>query len=42
MILVSHDLSIIRQYCQKALVLKAGRGRVFDDIEFAISIYATL
>jgi capsular polysaccharide transport system ATP-binding protein len=42
MILVSHDLSIIRQYCQKALVLKAGRGRVFEDIEFAISIYATL
>jgi capsular polysaccharide transport system ATP-binding protein len=42
MILVSHDLSIIRQYCQKALVLKSGRGRVFDDVEFAISIYATL
>jgi capsular polysaccharide transport system ATP-binding protein len=42
MILVSHDLSIIRQYCQKALVLKAGRGRVFDDIELAINIYTTL
>lgn len=42
MILVSHDLGIVRQYCQKALVLKSGRGRVFDDIELAISIYATL
>lgn len=42
MILVSHDLSIIRQYCAKALVLKSGRGRVFDDVEFAINIYASL
>jgi capsular polysaccharide transport system ATP-binding protein len=42
MIMVSHDVNIIRQYCDKALVLKAGRGRVFDDIELAISIYGTL
>lgn len=42
MIMVSHDVSIIRQYCNKALVLKAGRGRVFDDIELAINIYASL
>ena len=42
MILVSHDPGIIRRYCQSALVLKAGRGRVFDDLELALSIYATL
>lgn len=42
MIMVSHDLNIIRQYCNKALVLKAERGRVLDDIELAINIYATL
>jgi capsular polysaccharide transport system ATP-binding protein len=42
MILVSHDPAIVRQYCQSALVLKAGRGRVFDDLELALSIYATL
>jgi capsular polysaccharide transport system ATP-binding protein len=42
MILVSHDVGIIREYCSSALVLKRGRGRVFEDIEFAISIYATL
>ncbi len=42
MILVSHDMSTIRSYCNKALVLKNGRGRVFDDIEHALSIYATL
>jgi len=42
MILVSHDANIIKQYCNKALILKAGRGRVFDDIEFALNIYHTL
>jgi capsular polysaccharide transport system ATP-binding protein len=42
MILISHDLETVREYCQKALVLKNGRGRVFEDLELAISIYATL
>lgn len=42
MILVSHDVNIIRQYCDKALVLKAGRGRVFEDLDLALSIYHTL
>jgi capsular polysaccharide transport system ATP-binding protein len=42
MILVSHSPEIIRQYCRSALVLKAGRGRVFDDLELALKIYATL
>jgi capsular polysaccharide transport system ATP-binding protein len=42
MILVSHDANIIRQYCSKALVLKSGRGRVLDDIEFALDIYSSL
>jgi capsular polysaccharide transport system ATP-binding protein len=42
MILVSHDVHTLRRYCNKALVLKSGRGRVFDDVEFAIKIYETL
>ena len=42
MILVSHDIGIIREYCSKALVLKAGRGRVFDDLDLAIDIYQHL
>lgn len=42
MILISHDIGMIRNYCDKALVLKAGRGRVFDDIDLAIRIYETL
>ena len=42
MILVSHDTNIIKQYCNKALILKAGRGRVLDDVDFALEIYHTL
>ncbi len=42
MILISHDIGIIKSYCDKALILKAGRGRVFDDIDFAIDIYSSL
>ena len=42
MILVSHDMTIIKEYCSQALVLKNGRGKVFDDIDYALSIYSSL
>ncbi len=42
MILVSHDTNIIKQYCNKALVLKSGRGRVIEDLDLALQIYSTL
>ncbi len=42
MILVSHDINIIREYCSIGLVLKRGYGKVFDDLDLAISIYDTL
>lgn len=42
MILVSHDQAILKQYCKKALVLKSGRGRVIDDLDFALEIYHSL
>ena len=42
LILVSHDMNTIRRYCGRALVLKAGRGRVFEDLDLALDIYQTL
>ncbi len=42
MILAAHALDIIEEYCDHALVLKDGRGRVFDDVKLATRIYATL
>ena len=42
MVLVSHDVNAVRTYCRSALVLKAGRGRVFEDLDLAFRIYETL
>lgn len=42
MIIVSHDIGIIKEYCGKALVLKNGRARTFEDIDLAVAIYASL
>jgi capsular polysaccharide transport system ATP-binding protein len=42
MIIVGHNLNVIADLCQSALVLKKGRGRVFHDIEAAFRIYSTL
>lgn len=42
MILVSHDINIIKNYCNSALILKNGHGRLFHDLDQAIGIYATL
>jgi capsular polysaccharide transport system ATP-binding protein len=42
MILAIHSYEVVRDHCSKALVLKSGRGRVFDDVELASQIYAAL
>nr|WP_252393734.1 ABC transporter ATP-binding protein [Candidatus Rhodoblastus alkanivorans] len=42
MILISHDVNIIREFCSKVLVLKAGRSKFFDDVDLALNIYQTL
>lgn len=42
MILAVHALDVVEEYCSKVLVLKDGRGRVFDDVKLATRIYATL
>lgn len=42
MIMAVHDAGIVREYCQSALLLKAGRGRVVKDMDLAGRIYHTL
>ncbi len=42
MILDVHALDVVEEYCTHVLVLKDGRGRVFDDVKLACAIYATL
>jgi capsular polysaccharide transport system ATP-binding protein len=42
LIMASHAMGIVREFCTHALVLKQGRGKVFHDIELAIQIYEAL
>ena len=42
MILAIHSMEVVHQHCTSALVLKNGRGRVFDDVVVATNTYATL
>lgn len=42
MILAVHAPDIVEQFCTRALVLKDGRGRMFDDPKAATKLYATL
>ena len=42
LILASHNEDVIREYCNSALVLHQGKGRVFDDVEVALKIYEQL
>lgn len=42
MILAIHDMSIVRDRCTSVLVLRHGRGRVFNDVNFACTLYETM
>lgn len=42
LILASHAEDMIREYCDRALVLHQGKGRMFDDVEVALKVYEDL
>ena len=42
LILASHSTEIIREYCNTALVLSGGKGRIYDDVNEALSVYDAL
>jgi len=42
MIMAVHDAGVIKEYCHRALILKAGRGRVVEDLSLASRIYGTM
>lgn len=42
MILAIHSMEVVLEHCTSALVLKNGRGRVFDDVVLASNTYGTL
>lgn len=41
-LIASHDMSLLRHYCSRALIVEGGKARIFEDIEEAIDIYTWL
>lgn len=41
-IIASHDIDFIRSHCHRALIIEGGRAKIFDDLELAIDIYASI
>lgn len=42
MIMAVHDIGTIKDYCQSALILKGGRGRLMTDLNLAGRVYGVL
>lgn len=42
MIIAVHDIGIIKEYCQSALILKSGKGRLMTDLSLAERVYGAL
>ncbi len=42
MIMAVHSAGVVREYCQSALILKGGRGRIVTDLALAARIYGAL
>lgn len=42
MIMAVHDVGVVKEYCQSALIMKGGRGRVIKDLELTGRIYSAL
>lgn len=42
LLLASHSLSMVREYCNRAVVLHEGKATMFEDVKEAVAIYETL
>lgn len=42
MIMAVHDAGVVKEYCQTALLMKGGRGRVVQDVALASRLYGSL
>lgn len=42
LILASHSAELVRQYCEKAVILRDGKGEMHDDVNEALKVYNAL
>lgn len=41
-LIASHDMNLISQVCERALIVEGGRAKMFDDIGEAVDVYSWL
>jgi capsular polysaccharide transport system ATP-binding protein len=41
-IMASHDMEMLRRHCDRAIIVKRGHAKVFDDLDLAIDIYTSI
>jgi capsular polysaccharide transport system ATP-binding protein len=42
MILASHSTEVVRQFCNRAVIINKGRAAVYDDVDQAVDLYSAL
>lgn len=42
LILASHSLEIVRDYCSRAMVINSGEAIIYDDVNSALKVYSEL
>jgi capsular polysaccharide transport system ATP-binding protein len=42
LILASHSLDVVRNYCHKALVIRQGHAELYEDVNEALEVYSSL
>ncbi|AOL22027.1 capsular polysaccharide transport system ATP-binding protein [Erythrobacter litoralis] len=42
LLLASHSLEMVQQYCNRAIVLNEGKALIYEDVQEAISVYQSL
>lgn len=41
-IIASHDLDLLKEICNKAIVIEGGHAKLFEDLDTAVDIYASV
>jgi capsular polysaccharide transport system ATP-binding protein len=41
-VIASHDLVFLRNHCDRAIVIENGRAKIFNDMDVALEIYASV
>jgi len=42
MILASHSTEVVRQFCNRAVIINQGRATSYDDVDHAVDLYSAL